>query len=120
MDYLIWWLCQADCESLEDSPLYVEVVEDGRVIDHRIDGLPGYLDTEFWSRQGRPARGRLWVSSALPLPNNFSIDYDAACLGGQKLSFADYGGIVIRAEDKPAVIGLPGILTDTNLRLIGE
>lgn len=120
MDYLIWWLSQADCESLAESPLYVEVVEDGRVIDHRIDGLPGYLDTEFWSRVGRAGRGRLWVSSALPLPGNFAIDYDATCIGGQKLSFADYGGIVFRAEDKSTVVALPGIITDTNLRLIGE
>lgn len=119
---LIWWLSQADCEALENSFYLVELIgEDGDVEEYRIDGLPPYVNEQFFSRVGRAGRGRLWVADALGLAPHFAIAWDdATTTGARKLGFDSYGGIVLRAEDKAAVIALPGFVTDTNLKLIGD
>ncbi len=58
MGLLIWWLSQEDCELIVASPLYVECLDDEGQDSHRIEGLPAYIDAEFWSRIGRAGRNR--------------------------------------------------------------
>ena len=121
MDYLIWWVSEQDCEKIDQAGLVQEEENWSGTVERRwVEGLPEYINVEFWSRNGRPGRSRLWVHPSLDLPSGFRVGWDVDSTGARKTIFYDYGGIVIRTEDKPVVIALPGFVTDLNLRLIGE
>lgn len=100
-DYLIWWTDQDECEAAPEAG---------------IERLPDYLRSEFRSRLGRPGRGRLWVAPHIPLGDGIGWDDNkpAARLAGKR------AGIVIEAKDKPAVLALPGFLTDLKLNFIND
>lgn len=80
---------------------------------------PDYIVSELSSLAGRPARGRLWVSSSLNLPRDFSIapifkekeDTQVALLAQR------CGGIMIRTEDIHYCDRF-GFVTDLQLRLV--
>lgn len=116
MGYIIWWLNADDCKNLERQHVRVRAEEEATAID----GLPEYVKDEFWSRYTRAGRGRLWVSPLLDLPADFAITWDVQSNAVKKFSFSDYGGIVLLASDKPSVVALPGVLTDLDLRILGE
>lgn len=121
MNYLIWWLSQIDCDRIEEAALVqAELNLSGTVEKEWLEGVPEYISVEYFSLLGRAGRNRLWVASSLNLPYDFRIEWKDDSVGAQKLSFDDYGGIVIRAEDKGSIIHLPGIVTDLELHLIGE
>lgn len=91
MAHMIWWLTQANCEAIGSNPT----------------GLPGYIFTEYRSRLGRPARGRLWVSAEI----EWKGDATWLFTGTLASLLENAGGIVVRAEDVHHLATLPGILT---------
>lgn len=99
--YFIWWLNQADCESIERMGP---------------DALPeGYLRSEFRSRSGRSGRGRLWVcAKTFPYFPTFVRYGDESRL----LEFEEHGGIVIRPEEVEFCKTLPGVVTDAQINKV--
>lgn len=98
---LVWWLNPADCE-------WIDSVSNMPVVTQ----MPAYIYTQYRSRYGRPGRGRLWRSPELG-SEPIVIEWPATALARRLAE--DYGGIVIRERDLPALKGLPGIVTDMSL-----
>lgn len=100
MKYLVWWTDQEESES---------------VTDEQIAALPIYIIHQFESRFGRNGRGRLWVAEHIPVVEiPWLTNKPASRLADVR------GGVVIDAEDAPAVFNLPGFLTDLELNFINE
>jgi hypothetical protein len=95
---LIWWLSQEDCEQLQP------------VLDKL--PIPQYIKDEFWSRFGRPGRGRLWVPKNIDF-SGFPWDSDKPLAKAAEKC----GGVVIDAADVRYVACLPGFVTDSALEL---
>lgn len=85
----VWWVNQADCEAIGDSP-----------------NLPDYLKPEYNSRLGRAGRGRLWVPEEIEL-KQVEVPKSVVCEGDDT-----HGGIVILREDLETIRPLGGILSD--------
>ena len=97
--YAVWWLSEEDCKQMN----YTEL----------LDSLPDYIAREFRSLLGRAGRGRLWVSANIPIT---LIEWDES----QSLTKAAAwcGGIVIYREHAIKAAGLPGFVTDLDLKPI--
>lgn len=80
---------------------------------------PEYIVRELSSLGGRPARGRLWISSTLNAPLDFSIApvFWAKATTDVALIAQRCGGILIRKEDVHFCDRF-GFVTDLQLRLI--
>lgn len=97
--YYIWWLTQEEMELCQGF----------------IDDLPEGLAAEMRSATGRVGRGRLWDSitpdpvSVDPWPRSPMAEHCHHC-----------AGIVIEAEYMRYIRTLPGVVTDTQLRRVGE
>jgi hypothetical protein len=99
--YLIWWTSQEDHERVSKLTL----------------DWPSYLVREFSSREGRPGRGRLWVSSEHDgdpgMPNEAEFDdKNPLCHIA-----SNAGGIVFPFRDLHHVMFLPGFITDFAMKL---
>lgn len=78
--------------------------------------IPDYLRQQARSRQGRPARGRLWIDDAFP--DDIQVDPWPDNELSRKCD--KLGGIVFKAEDLEVVLDLPGIVTDLRLNEIDK
>ncbi len=80
---------------------------------------PEYIVRELSSLGGRPGRGRLWVSSTLNVPSDFSIAhaFQAKSASDVALLAQRCGGILIRKEDVHFCDRF-GFVTDLQLRII--
>lgn len=103
--YWIWWLSYHDTELI------------GEELDPEM--MPEWLCSLYASRYGIwNGRGRLWEPGFVmglelavdPWPTTDLSEYLRA----------DYGGLVIRAEDLPLVCRYPGVITDFALRPLWE
>jgi len=99
--YVIWWSDQTDCEMIAA----MQQPEAPNV-------WPEYIDEQFDSRYGRPARGRLWVATGIELTGIPWKDHDPLYQAVGK----DSGGIVIRGEDVGHVAGWPGFVADEDMK----
>ena len=102
--YLIWWLSQEACVQM--PPLYEDEESE------EVPLIPEYIIGEFWSRNGRAGRGRLWVYSHFEVEE---IEWDE--LKPMARAAGDCGGIVIDARDVESVAYLPGFVTDFELNI---
>ncbi len=101
---LICWVDPQSADAVSTSP--------------ELHDTPAYFQGEIHSLAGRPARGRLWISSELP-----DIDIGAAFEDPQTSPatidlVSQRGGIVIRPEDR-AQLSRFGIITDQKLNFKG-
>jgi hypothetical protein len=122
---LIWWLSQAEHESIghpidlsqEDEIEYwkekvpTEYPNISGCIDVSTWDIPAYIKSEFSSMGGRPLRGRLWVAPEIDLSE---IEWNEQ---GDHLGLKERGGIVIFEKDLKHIADLGGIVTDTKLRI---
>jgi hypothetical protein len=108
-DLAIWWLSQHDQEEVLG---WIDRGADALSTYYGPD-LPNYILNEYVSRFGRSARGRLWVSDELDLPDDFEVANWP--LNNLTLHLLKCGGIIIKADDVHIVACLPGIITDLNL-----
>lgn len=92
----VWWLTQADYEAMGATP----------------EHLPKYIQDEMRSLNGRPGRGRLWVSPSFVWDNDFTMK---PAKGAETIErwtiIASAGGIVIEREHITFLQGLPGLVT---------
>jgi hypothetical protein len=97
--YYIWWIDQDDCDLVD-------------IFQSRLEELPKYLQDQFWYRNGRAGRGRLWVPDDIPVPK---IEWDDT---SPIASYAERaGGIVFHAKDLPSVKRMiRGRVTDLNMK----
>lgn len=107
----IWWLSSYSTETLYTRNAYDE--------EGLIKCLPTAVASEVKSRRGRFGNGWLWPYGAknalledgdVELPENHAV--------AKIIKDENCGGIVIDWQDVPAVIGLPGFVTDLQLNLI--
>ncbi len=103
--FLIWWTTQADCEAIGGAEAL-----------GKTPALPEYLILELRSRIGRNGRGRLWVSGLLNGAPAGTTTWPTTALA--YVLEGQYGGIVIRAEDRFALADMPGVITDFNVRRV--
>lgn len=96
MNVLIWWLNQQEHEAIDELP----------------DSFPEYLKEQFESRQGRGARGRLWVADEFGDIDCSESDWTTPLA---RFVAKDSGGIVIHAKDAALLKTMPGILTTLNM-----
>lgn len=76
---------------------------------------PAYLREEFRSREGRAGRGRLWVSAHLAAEGVAVEPWPPGPVGEWILA-SGAAGIVLLGTDVPALVDLPGLVTDLRLR----
>jgi hypothetical protein len=106
----VWWLTQADYEAM------------GAIPEH----LPTYIQDEVRSLNGRPGRGRLWVSPTFEKSTGVEDvtklarqlkerDTMTPAAGAEAIErwtvLTSAGGIVIEAEHMVLLRGLPGLVT---------
>jgi hypothetical protein len=106
--YAIWWLSQRSTEYL-----YKNHEQDSEEL---IVCLPTAVASEVRSRRGRAGRGRLWGAAVNHELGN--IDWPEGHAVAKIIEDESCGGIVIEWGDVPAVISLPGFVTDAGLNLI--
>lgn len=98
-DLAVWWLDDAA----------IEIVLDGNW------DMPGYAREQVRSMDGRPLRGRLWAAEpALDVTIDGRL-FDETGLGR---ALGRMGGVVMYRADVARLVGMPGILTDLELRRI--
>lgn len=98
--FLIWWLCQQDCEEI--GPI------------SSCNPVPKYIADEYRSLLGRNGRGRLWVSSEIEKEFGSFIPWDDNLPIAKRLG-ESYAGVAFRREDFKFVQLLAGIVTDCKL-----
>jgi hypothetical protein len=123
-DYTIWWL---DQNCIELSLLYLKNVNLSNIhmagnytLSHNCD----YVREELHSMQGRPLRGRLWISKKVkdneqqlapylkvnPWPDTFFAEF----LG------SNFGGLVLMRPHDTYFKHLPGVMTNFYLEIETE
>lgn len=107
-NYAIWWTSQGCCELMATAFVDAEKSVTEEVLD--TFGLPKYIAAELSSRFGRAGRGRLWIPGDIPIKE---IPWPETKITAFMANHC--GGIVIHAKDVPAVIALPGFVTDLDL-----
>ena len=107
----IWWTSEEECRTitgyLDGSPEY--------------EYLPPYIKSEIDSRCGRAGRGRLWVGGYTDSKIKFAEvdDYAVKAAGsGYVHAISQSGGVVFFARHLDEVMELPGLVTDTDLKLV--
>jgi hypothetical protein len=98
--YFIWWTSQADCERIGER---LEDIDAG----HALYEVPQYLSEQYSSRVGRNGRGRLWVAEG------FVAEEHPWPKGALGQILERRAGILIREEDLPLAMELPGVVTDS-------
>ncbi len=99
--YAIWWLSSHDAKFMQME------MDDGFIT------LPEYLKSELRSVNGRPGRGRLWVSKSLT-KQDFQVDPWPDTLMSRY--YGECRGIVVQQAEFDLIKGLPGKLTDFELK----
>lgn len=99
--FIVWWLSQKDCETL------------AAVFPSQFRSLSPYLKETAENRFGRPGWGRLWIPEEILI---IEINWDNQKPATQYAK--DCGGVVCWKKDLPAICGLPGIITDTDMNLL--
>lgn len=97
-DIAIWWLNQEACEITEAG------------FKSNLKKLPAYIKDEFYSRVGRPGRGRLWIPSEIPLKEIKWKDSHPLSKYAKEC-----GGIIFWKKDYKEISGLPGFITDIRM-----
>lgn len=99
-EFLIWWLGQCDVELVLS-----------RGVGRR---LPAYILGQIRNCEGRNGRGRLWVPEGVGIR---SVPWDARKKTCAVITERSCAGIVFRAADIQATLGLPGFVTDLRCNL---
>jgi hypothetical protein len=111
---LLWWTSQGDCATIEAIGFHVMKL--GYTESEGMPWWPDYLREQYSLRYGRHGRGRLWVDSRF---GEIDLSEKMVTLLGKRLGRDDqwsYAGIAIAAPDVGQVAGLPGLVTDLDLR----
>lgn len=101
-DCLIWWVSQTDQEVMA-------------AVDR--SHWPDELAIEYRSREGRNARGRLWVPTEWMNQPDMRVEWK----DGDPMFDAlgeDYGGIVLRRDFYHLIANQPGLVTDFDMNII--
>lgn len=106
--YFIWWL---------DPPAVNAVFH----VEY-LRTMVGYVAHELSSLKGRDGRGRLWIHADIedetePVPLRVHWPEKATAIS-EWITLGSHGGIVIRREDIPAALPLPGFVTDFRLNKV--
>lgn len=101
-DLAVWWLDNAA----------IEIVLDDMNVE-----LPGYIWNQVRSMDGRNLRGRLWEASP---EFGASIDPDRFEETALGRSLQRMGGLVMWRQDLGYLVGMPGIVTDLELRRLAN
>ena len=103
--FVIWWLTSNEAMLLVEDPFFIA-------------STPAYIQTEVNSRNGRPGRGRLWVTLEWM---NLNIDTSDYWIHGKPLHTVlgeEYGGIIILKTDFDKVTNMGGIFTTLKMERI--
>lgn len=107
LPYHIWWV------QPEVAGIFAEATS-----EYGFSG-PAYIASELSSLAGRPARGRLWISPSLNVPQGFSIAAVFKEKEGTQVALLAQrcGGILVRTDDIHYCDRF-GFVTDLQLRLV--
>lgn len=120
-EFAIWWLSQADCESIgephrfenEQERIADEIKHHAKFYDLNTSNWPEYIQDQYMSRVGRAGRGRLWVTDSIPVEE---IEWDSSKSAAARAE--NCGGIVIWRKDLDAIRNLAGFITDLDMNYL--